>query len=72
MRRPYRPAWNPASPGPVPSPCNSICRMDAGSGLCEGCLRSIDEIAQWARLDDDAKRAVWQQLHGRAATRDPA
>ena len=28
----------------VPSPCNDICRMHAGTGFCEGCGRTIDEI----------------------------
>jgi hypothetical protein len=46
----------------VPSPCISVCRMDARSGWCEGCLRTIDEIAAWSVLDDEEKRAVWQLL----------
>ena len=46
----------------VPSPCISICKMDSGTGLCEGCLRTIDEIARWAQMNDSQKRAVWQQL----------
>lgn len=46
----------------VPSPCTSVCRMHAPSGWCEGCLRTLDEIAAWAGLDDAGKRAVWQQL----------
>ena len=50
---------------PVPSPCISICTMDPASGWCEGCLRSIDEIARWSQMADDEKRAVWQQLPGR-------
>ncbi|MEO8186559.1 MAG: DUF1289 domain-containing protein [Burkholderiaceae bacterium] len=50
---------------PVPSPCISVCRMDASSGWCEGCLRSIDEIARWSQMGDDEKRAVWVQLAGR-------
>ena len=44
---------------PVPSPCVSVCRMDALSGLCEGCFRTLDEIAAWSRLEDDGKRAAW-------------
>lgn len=47
---------------PVPSPCINICRMDARSGLCLGCWRTLDEIAAWSRLDDAAKRQVWAQL----------
>ncbi len=46
----------------IPSPCISVCRMHAGSGWCEGCLRTIDEIAAWSVLDDMHKRAVWKLL----------
>lgn len=46
----------------VPSPCISICKMDTGTGLCEGCWRTIDEIARWAHMNDDQKRAVWEEL----------
>jgi predicted Fe-S protein YdhL (DUF1289 family) len=51
-----------APPPGVPSPCINVCRMDAASGLCEGCLRTIDEIVAWGAMADDDKRAVWQQL----------
>ena len=50
---------------PVPSPCTSVCRMNPRNGLCEGCLRTIDEIAAWSRMDDDEKRAVWILLDER-------
>ena len=52
-------------PGGVPSPCINVCRMDNASGLCQGCLRTIDEIAAWGTMDDDGKRAVWQRLEQR-------
>ncbi|MDQ6882441.1 MAG: DUF1289 domain-containing protein [Pseudomonadota bacterium] len=59
---------SPAAPGAgLPSPCVSVCRMDASSGLCEGCLRTIDEIATWGMLDDAGKRAVWLKIEQRAA-----
>ena len=51
-----------ATQSPVPSPCISVCRMDPRAGWCEGCHRTIDEIAAWSRMDDDAKRAVWADL----------
>ena len=51
---------------PVPSPCVNICKIDADSGVCFGCRRTLDEIAAWSRLDDAGKRAVWLQLPGRA------
>lgn len=51
-----------AATATVPSPCISVCRMDAASGWCEGCLRTLDEIAAWSVLDDEEKRAVWELL----------
>lgn len=54
-----------ASPAPVPSPCNSVCRMNPRTGWCEGCFRTIEEIASWSRMEDDEKRAVWIQLQQR-------
>jgi predicted Fe-S protein YdhL (DUF1289 family) len=39
--------------------------MDERSGWCEGCLRTLDEIALWSVLDEDDKRAVWLELSRR-------
>ena len=55
------------SSAPVKSPCNSVCRLDPRTGWCEGCWRTIDEIAAWSALSDDAKRAVLSQLKQRKA-----
>jgi len=52
---------------PVPSPCISVCRMDARTGLCEGCFRTIDEIARWSALPDAERRAVWRAIGARRA-----
>jgi predicted Fe-S protein YdhL (DUF1289 family) len=54
----------------VASPCIGVCRIDAGTGLCEGCLRTLDEIAAWGVLDDDARRDVWAAIRRRASGRD--
>ncbi|HVZ44016.1 MAG TPA: DUF1289 domain-containing protein [Ramlibacter sp.] len=53
--------------GDVPSPCMSVCRMNAATGWCEGCLRTLDEIAAWSTLDDEGKRCVWRSIEQRAA-----
>ena len=50
------------APRAVASPCVSLCRMDADSGWCLGCLRTLDEIASWGLLDDAGKREVMQRL----------
>ncbi len=46
----------------LPSPCVGLCRMDAANRWCEGCLRSIDEIAGWSKMADREKLSVWTQL----------
>jgi predicted Fe-S protein YdhL (DUF1289 family) len=56
-------AIDPAAP--TPSPCINICRIDAGTGRCLGCRRTLDEIAAWSRMDDAGKRAVWALLPAR-------
>ncbi len=50
------------TPTPIPSPCTSVCRMDERSGWCEGCMRTLDEIAAWSTLSEGAKRSVWKLL----------
>jgi predicted Fe-S protein YdhL (DUF1289 family) len=50
----------------VPSPCMSICQMKLSLGRCVGCHRTLDEIAQWADMDDAEKRATWDRLLARA------
>lgn len=51
----------------VPSPCVSVCVMHPQTGLCQGCLRSLDEIGAWSQMSDEAKRLVWQRIGLRAA-----
>ena len=50
----------------VPSPCINVCRIDAASGVCVGCLRTIDEIAAWSTFDDAQRRDVWTRIAARA------
>lgn len=49
----------------VPSPCLSVCRMDRSRAVCEGCWRSIDEIAAWSRMADADKLVVWERIESR-------
>ncbi len=53
----------------VASPCVGVCRMDAASGHCEGCLRTLDEIVAWSALDAAGKRALWVELGRRRLQR---
>lgn len=49
----------------VPSPCISVCVMDQATGLCAGCMRTLDEIASWSVYSDDEKRTVLAALPAR-------
>ena len=58
-----RGGWPPAHDGRAmaAAPCRALHqRLPHGraTGWCEGCLRTLDEIAPGAGLDDDDKRAV--------------
>ncbi|MGB9109315.1 MAG: DUF1289 domain-containing protein [Telluria sp.] len=57
----------PEQQTPVPSPCINVCRMITTTGLCEGCMRTIDEIVAWGAASDDAKRAIWAEIRRREA-----
>jgi len=56
-----------AEMGFVPSPCIGLCLMDAQTGWCEGCFRTIEEIVAWGSATDADKRAVWIEIKRRAA-----
>ena len=49
----------------VPSPCISICRMNAATDLCEGCFRTRDEIAAWSSAGEAGKRRIWRVIDER-------
>lgn len=51
----------------VPSPCISVCRMDPSTELCEGCWRTLDEIASWSALPEAGRREVWKAIGRRIA-----
>ena len=55
--------------GDVPSPCNNVCRMNPATGLCEGCFRTLDEIAAWSAMSATEKRAVLAHLPSRRTPR---
>ncbi|MEY2952633.1 MAG: hypothetical protein RLZZ401_720 [Pseudomonadota bacterium] len=54
----------------VGSPCISVCVMHAGAGLCQGCFRTLEEIAGWSRMADPEKSRVWDRLLERAQQGD--
>lgn len=49
----------------IGSPCINVCRMNDASGYCEGCRRTLEEIACWSGYSPAQKRAVLVQLPAR-------
>ena len=45
-----------------PSPCISVCKIAHDTGLCYGCLRTLEEIGAWANSEDEDKHAVWVKI----------
>ncbi len=54
-----------AKPNDVPSPCVNVCQMDPQTGLCRGCLRTLDEIADWMDYTISEKLEVLGRLDER-------
>ena len=42
------------------SPCIDICQMDSESGLCVGCGRTIEEIANWSSYTNEKKKRYFK------------
>ncbi|MGD2141458.1 MAG: DUF1289 domain-containing protein [Burkholderiales bacterium] len=56
-----------ANPHPVESPCVNVCQIDSATGLCFGCMRSMDEIANWLEMTNEEKRQVLDRIEQRKA-----
>ena len=49
----------------IESPCVNICTLDARSGICLGCGRTIDEIARWTAMTAAERSRVMHELPAR-------
>tara|TARA_B110000438_G_scaffold295045_1_gene337446 strand:+ start:2016 stop:2756 length:741 start_codon:yes stop_codon:yes gene_type:complete len=49
----------------IESPCNDVCTTDSESGLCVGCGRTPEEIANWVYFSDKQKERVLKSLENR-------
>jgi predicted Fe-S protein YdhL (DUF1289 family) len=47
------------------SPCINVCVIDATTGLCSGCGRSLAEIAAWTAMTDGERRRIMGELASR-------
>lgn len=49
----------------IETPCISICEMDPLTGLCAGCFRSLEEIANWSSYSDEQRKKIMEELKSR-------
>jgi len=46
----------------VPSPCIGICKVDSAIKSCEGCGRTLSEIAEWPNATDARRQAILDRI----------
>jgi predicted Fe-S protein YdhL (DUF1289 family) len=51
----------------IESPCAKICTLDARTGRCLGCGRTIDEIARWTAMSGAERARVMNEAPARLA-----
>lgn len=49
-------------PRAIATPCRKICVIDPVTRLCEGCGRTLDEIARWMLMTAADRDAVMREL----------
>ena len=49
----------------IDSPCQKICVIHEGAGICIGCYRTRAEIAGWSRMTPAARTQTLAKLDGR-------
>lgn len=54
-------------PSDPPSPCIGVCVINPNTQLCDGCFRTLEEIADWWDYPPDQKRRVLVQVEERLA-----
>ena len=47
------------------SPCVKVCVIDPVTGYCEGCARTIKEIAQWSSYSAQIRHRLMGELEVR-------
>jgi predicted Fe-S protein YdhL (DUF1289 family) len=51
------------------TPCVNVCVIEADTGLCAGCARTLDEISRWARMTDEERQRIMLSLADRRRAR---
>lgn len=50
----------------IESPCTQVCVVHPQERICTGCLRSIDEITRWSKMDAAERATILSELPDRA------
>ena len=44
------------------SPCVAVCQINRATDVCEGCHRTLQEIATWVQFTDEQRRRIMDDL----------
>ena len=47
------------------TPCIGVCQYD-NEDICRGCLRTLDEISNWALMTEEERKEIMKKLNQRA------
>lgn len=50
------------------SPCIGVCKIVRATGLCQGCLRTLDEITAWRDASEGERRRILGRVLERRRT----
>jgi uncharacterized protein len=53
------------------SPCIKVCTIEAATGLCVGCARTLAEIAAWSALSEGERARIMTELPARRSRTGP-
>ena len=46
----------------IKTPCIKVCAIDASTGLCLGCARTLPEIGKWAQMTPKGRDDIIAEL----------
>ena len=52
----------------IETPCTKVCIVEHHSGLCLGCARTLNEVANWSAYTDAERSRIMAELPHRLET----
>ena len=62
MTQPSEEVWRREE---IASPCVKVCVIHPEAKICTGCLRTIDEIMAWGKMDNETRADIMAHLPDR-------